>query len=672
MHSTQTLRDALHDNPLWEQMFDHNPAIQLVIDPTLRTIIDANPAACRFYGYTSEAMRALTLDDIVLHGTGESSDDDTTQNDFEHRLKDGTVRLVRVTGAPLHISGVSLMHLIVFDITKRRRAEAAEIGQRALNSALIATAAALVDTLDLPEVLDRILAQVQHILPNDYINVMLIEGEYAVVKRARGYERVTDYDTYRATRLDIYHTHTLRWMMEHRQPIVVSNVDENPIWQTTANTQAWLKSYLGAPIRMGGTVIGFLNFDSSQPDRFRDFDIASLQAFADQAGIAIRNARLFERVRRQASTMEMQAAEAGTMLEIERRQLRVILDSMAEAVLYSVMDESGVLHTRYVNRAMMLMLGFPDGRSDDIDAQRAAIERMNSVYYPGLDRAELEHSTRIALQRRGVFERTIAYKNPDGLSVELQVTTTRVDDTDGRLIGAVTVIRDVSQARALERQRSRFLARASHELRTPITNLKTRLYLLRRQPNRLPQDLPVLEQVTAQMSRLVETLLELSRLERGDVQMNHRVLHMQPLLADAVEAHRPHIEARGHTLHLEMSETPIVLRGDPDRLTQVINNLVANASTYTPADGVITVRLSQQGEPSMPYVCLEVIDTGIGIPEDQIEDIFKPFYRVNEGGEGMGLGLSITREIVHLHSGTISVQSRVGEGSRFIVMLPLL
>jgi PAS domain S-box-containing protein len=670
--SIQDLRDALRNTPLWEQMFDHNPAVQLLIDPAGSVIIDANPAACRFYGYPREVMRGLTLEAIeVRDDAGVIPEGDTSRFDHEHQLSSGAVRLVRVSGTPLHINGMSVTHLIVFDITERRRAEAAAVGQRALNSALIATAAALVDTLDLPEVLDRILTQVQHILPNEYINVMLIEGEYAVVKRARGYERVTDYETYRATQLDIYETRTLRWMMDHHQPLVVADVDSDPIWQPTSNTTPWLKSYLGAPIRMGGMVIGFLNFDSSQPDRFRNFDAASLQAFADQAGVAIRNARLFERVRRQANMMEVQAAEAGTQLEIERRQLRVILDSMTEAVIYSEIDSDGAFHPRYVNRAMMHMLGFPDGRSDDPDTQHNAIQRLEIVFYPGVDRDELRQATLNVLRRGGVFQRALSYQTPDGIHTEFQLTISRVDDADGRLAGAVTVLRDVSEARALERQRSRFLARASHELRTPITNLKTRLYLLRRQADRLPQDLPVLEQVTAQMSKLVETLLELSRLERGDVQMQRRVLHMQQLVADAAEAHRPNIEGRGQTLTLHLNETPIVLQGDPDRLTQVINNLLANASTYTPQGGTISVRLSQQGEATMPYVCLEVLDDGIGIPEDQLEDIFKPFHRVNEGGDGVGLGLSITREIVHLHNGSISVQSKPGKGSRFIVMLPI-
>ncbi len=670
--SIQDLRDALQNTPLWEQMFDHNPAVQLLIDPTGSVIIDANPAACRFYGYPREVMRGLTLEAIEVRDDADViTEGDRSRFDHEHRLSSGAVRLVRVTGAPLHINNTNVMHLIVFDITERRRAEAAAVGQRALNSALIATAADLVDTLDLPEVLDRILTQVQHILPNEYINVMLIEGEYAVVKRARGYERVTDYETYRGTQLDIYETRTLRWMMDHHQPLVVADVDSDPIWKPTANTTPWLKSYLGAPIRMGGMVIGFLNFDSSQPDRFRDFDAASLQAFADQAGVAIRNARLFERVRRQANMMEVQAAEAGSQLEIERQQLRVILDHMTEAVVYSELTSEGTFLPRYVNRAMMHMLCLPDGNSDNPEAQQQAIQHMQQSFYPNLDRAELEQAALNTLQRGGIFRREITYRGSDGITVDLHMTTKRVDDAEARMVGAVTVIRDVSEARALERQRSRFLARASHELRTPITNLKTRLYLLRRQPDRLPKDLPVLEQVTAQMSKLVETLLELSRLERGDVQMQRRVLHMQQLVADAAEAHRPNIEGRGQTLTVHLSETPIVLQGDPDRLTQVINNLLANASTYTPEGGMISVRLSQQGEATMPYVCLEVLDDGIGIPEDQLEDIFKPFHRVNEGGDGVGLGLSITREIVHLHNGSISVQSKPGAGSRFIVMLPI-
>jgi len=673
INATQAAHDALRQNPLWLQTFERNAAVQLLIDPATRLIIDANPAACRFYGYARELFRGLPLDTIEMTGMRAETEDEISIFDFQHRMRSGQVRQVRVTGSLIESPHAMLMHMIIFDITKRRRAEAAEYSQRVLASALVNTAAALVDTLDLPEVLDRILAQVQHIFPNDYINVMLIEGEHAAVVRARGYERVTDFTTYADTRLDVYETPTLRWMMEHKQSLVIQDIDSDTRWTTTPNTQTWLKSYLGAPIRMGGIVIGFLNFDSSVVGRFIDYDNASLQAFADQAGIAIRNARLFERVRKQATTMEHRAVESDTQLEHERRLFRTIFDSMTEAVIYSEFEDADSLRPRFVNHAMMRMLGFPDEALRIEAAQEEALQRLVQVDFPAIDRLSLDRASVRALRDKGSYHFQTPIVAADGISSEISITATRVVSADGTLIGAVTVVRDVSQAIALERQRSRFLARASHELRTPLTNLTTRLYLLRRQPERLPQDLVVLEQVTTQMGRLVETLLEMARLERGDVQLRLGSVIAQRLVIDVIEAHRPTIERHGQHLSADLPNTLIHLTADADRLIQVLNNLIANASNYSAADGSITLRLTETRllEKDVPAVCFEVIDNGIGIPLDQQDDIFKPFYRVVDVGEGVGLGLSIAREIVEMHGGTIAVVSTPGAGSRFSFVIPL-
>jgi two-component system phosphate regulon sensor histidine kinase PhoR len=225
----------------------------------------------------------------------------------------------------------------------------------------------------------------------------------------------------------------------------------------------------------------------------------------------------------------------------------------------------------------------------------------------------------------------------------------------------------------LERQRSRFVAQASHELRTPLTNMKTRLYLLNRQPERLAEHLPILEKVTKQMGLLVESLLDMSRLERGIVQLRQEEIIAQDVIAFAAEAHRPVIEEKGQTLRVELPDEPIQLTADPHRLTQVLTNLIANASAYTPSGGVITVRANQTPPDATgtAIVRFEVIDTGMGVPADQREDIFQPFYRIATDTNGAGLGLSIARDIVHLHGGAIRVDSTPGAGSCFSFWLPI-
>lgn len=672
-NQSQQAYELLQQNQLWGQIFDRNPAVQLIVDPASRVIIDANQPACRFYGYPREALRGRSLDEIEIGAGSSETDDETLLMGFEHRLRDGQVRQVKVTASIVDNGAGALLHLIVFDITKRRRAEAAEKGQRTLTSALIKTAATLVDSLDLPEVLDRILEQVQLVLPNDYVNIMLVEGDEAVVVRSRGYERLSDMPAIHRARADLYSTPTLRWMIDHKLPLVIPDVLTDLRWVDYPQTHPWLRSYLGVPIRMGGTIIGFLNFDSGIVNRFSNYDPTALQAFADQAGSAIRNARLFDRVRKQATIMELQANERGNQLDYERKLFRRILDAMAEGVIYSELDSEGALQAQFVNEAMIRMLGFSEAEIRHPRVQNIALERLARTEIPGVRHGIADRAVMRALHNRHVIQSQAVLTRETGAHIEIAVENNPIAADDGRLLGAVTVVRDVSQAADLERQRSQFLARASHELRTPITNIKTRLYLLRRQPERLPQDLHVLEQVTTQMSRLVEMLLDMSRLERGQAPLRLNKVIAQKLVSDAVEAHRPTIEGRNQQIVIEVPPEALSLSADADRLTQVLNNLIANASSYTPTGGVIRVgvRASVVAETNEPAVCFDVIDTGIGIAPDYQKEIFKPFYRINDDGSGIGLGLSIAREIVDLHGGTIFVQSTPEQGSHFCFVLPV-
>ncbi|MCK6581181.1 MAG: ATP-binding protein [Anaerolineae bacterium] len=663
---------VLRQNPLWRQMFELNPAIQLIIDPVSRVVIDANPAACRFYRYRREEFKSLLFDHIEVNALPEGDlGSESMTFSFQHRIRGGELRDVKVNASAYDFDGETLTHMILVDITKRRRAEAAEQDQRALSAALATTTAALNSSLDLHEVLDRILEQVQHLIPCDFINIMLIENDYAAVVRSRGYEQTVNIEEYLGVKLNIHSTPTLRWMIENNRSLLIADIATDPRWRQLHTTEDWLKSYLGIPIRMGSHVIGFLNLDGSAPMAAVDYDERVLQAFADQAGVAIRNARLYERVQRQAMLMEQRVAERTAELEYERRQLRAILDSMTEGVIYSEPDSNGLLQPRYLNRAMARLLG--QEHQEDL---YSLIARIDALAIEGSDQPSVRSVISAALDQQPVVSMQLSLVGPDGARVEASLTTTRVDSLSGELLGAVTVVRDISREIALERQRSRFVAQASHELRTPLANMKTRLYLLRRQPERIDTHLPVLEKATSHMWRLVENLLDISRLERGAVRLDLEQLEVQEVVAFVVEAHRPAVEIKGQRLHVDLPDEPLVLIADGDRLIQVLNNLVANASAYTPAGGIITVRALRvpemdAGESPPAGVRIDVIDTGIGIPPDRREEIFQPFYRIADDNDGSGLGLSITREIIHLHGGTIQVGGMPEGGSCFTLWLPL-
>ena len=226
-----------------------------------------------------------------------------------------------------------------------------------------------------------------------------------------------------------------------------------------------------------------------------------------------------------------------------------------------------------------------------------------------------------------------------------------------------------------DRDRSRdFLADVSHELRTPLAALRTfNDLLLGRAGDDSDARAEFLESSAQQIERLdwlAQNLLELSKLDSGLVLLDLRPDDLRAAVETAVEQSTAAARKRGITLRLRLPSAPLRIRHDPQRIGQVVANLVANAVKFTPRGGAVAVELDAIAEGAR----IEVTDTGVGIDPAELPHIFERFYRgsrANEArGSGSGLGLAIVRSIVDMHGGTVAVESRVGEGSRFIVELP--
>ncbi|MFQ3568634.1 MAG: ATP-binding protein [Aggregatilineales bacterium] len=648
----------------WWQAFHDNHSIKLIIDPETGQIVDANQAAAIFYGYSLEQLCSLSIHDLDASLDGRSRSDTSSRFNFRHRLASGEVRDVKVYSGPIDYYGERMIYSVIFDISKRRQAEASDQVQRLMAEALGKTASVLSSTLDLNEVFDRILDQVGEVVQTETANIMLIDGGIAHIVRARGYEKRNPviYDI----RLPVATTANLRWIMENRAPLVIPDTEQYPGWVYVRQTE-WIRSHISAPITFSGHTFGFLNLDSSQVGHFDEHDAERLKVFADQAAIAIRNARLYEQVRRQAVELERRVRERTAELDYERRQLGAILDAMTEGVIHTQYIDGRIV-VRYINPALTRMTGYTEKE------WREQPLRLLS-HNPDAPDEEIEGSLLKvidALNREGIWRHEFRMRRKDGSELDVEVVTTQVIGADGQSMGAVTVVRDVSQERALQAQKTRFVAYASHELRTPLTNLKTRLYLMRKQPERLADHMAVLDEVTDRMRRLVEDLLDISRFERGIIHLQQQVLELQELVAQAAALQRPEAERKGLSLSLHMIDEPILVMVDPERIFQVITNLLTNAINYTPAGGSIKIRVQRFSikEQERPYALVQIEDNGIGIASEHLPHIFQAFYRVASEVDGSGLGLNIAKEIIELHGGRIGVESAPGVGSTFSFWLP--
>lgn len=232
-----------------------------------------------------------------------------------------------------------------------------------------------------------------------------------------------------------------------------------------------------------------------------------------------------------------------------------------------------------------------------------------------------------------------------------------------------------AEAESASRRKDEFLAMLAHELRNPLAPIFNALLTLR-SPDMVAEDLTwaldVMERQIRHMTRLIDDLLDVSRIMRGSIRLRRELIELAPLVRHVVEAARPYIELRRHDLSLELTKEPISLIADPVRLEQVFTNLLHNAAKYTEEGGKIWVQTAREDR----EVVIRVRDNGIGLAPDQLPNVFELFMQVDRSLDrsqgGLGIGLTLVKNLVELHGGKVRAYSRgLGLGSEFVVRLPI-
>ncbi len=262
----------------------------------------------------------------------------------------------------------------------------------------------------------------------------------------------------------------------------------------------------------------------------------------------------------------------------------------------------------------------------------------------------------------------------EGAHKAFRVRSTPMHDADNRLVGAVTLLEDITHLNEISRMKSEFIAAASHELRTPLTSVQMGIHLVLEDTSASLSDrqreiLYVCREDAARLDRLMRELLDLSKIESGDVTPVRVPVRPNVVLRESAESLRLQVEARGIRLDVDAPpDLPMVL-ADRDQIERVIGNLITNAARATQEGGTIAVGAALQDG----AVAVSVTDTGTGIPRDYLTRIFEPFVQVpGATGGGAGLGLTISRRIIEGHGGQLSVQSESGKGTTFTFTIPTI
>jgi PAS domain S-box-containing protein len=329
---------------------------------------------------------------------------------------------------------------------------------------------------------------------------------------------------------------------------------------------------------------------------------------------------------------------------------------------------------RQVNPAFSELLGYA---SDELVGLR-----ISDIVHPDHREANISEVLRLEQEKFPSLEIENRYVRKDGETVLAHEFISFLPNESGAPTSLLALVTDVTERRRMEqaqrdadRRKDEFLATLAHELRNPLAPLRNALNLFKRLGGEGPNGeklRAMMERQVNHLVRLVDDLLEVSRITRGNIELRKEKLDLANVIENAVEISQPLIKAGGHKLTVSLTQEQLLVEGDPVRLTQVFANLLNNAAKYTEHAGRIELTARRQGS----EVVVSVRDSGIGISAEMLPRVFDLFAqadrRVAGAREGIGVGLTLVRSLVHLHNGRVEVRSEgLGHGSEFLIRLPL-
>src|SRR5215469_13862339 len=353
---------------------------------------------------------------------------------------------------------------------------------------------------------------------------------------------------------------------------------------------------------------------------------------------------------------------------VDRAQLAAIVRSSDDAIISMTPD--GFVTSW--NSAAARLFGYA---SDEIEG-----ESIDRIIPQELRQQEALTRQRVASGEHVDHFESLRIAKDDRL-IPVSVRLSRMLDLSGRIIGISSIARDITERRRVEtalrsadQRKDAFLAILAHELRNPLAPIRYATRLLEPGvPAQMASDAKkMIDRQLAHMAHLLDDLLDVSRITRGVLEIRREHLDLREVVESAVAAARPLVEAAHQTLVASVPSEPLSVNGDAVRLTQIVGNLLHNATKYTPAGGQVAVTASPAGE----EVIVSVKDDGVGIAPEALATIFELFVQLDPTGTraagGLGIGLSLARDLVRLHGGQIVAHSGGrGLGSEFIVRLPL-
>ncbi len=601
--------------------------------------------------------------------------------------------------------------------------------------AMYVATAALTESLELESVLDTLLSYLHGLVPYDSASVMLLEDESLNIRAMRGFEKwLSSNHTEVIANLSLRLQNSPLLQTTLEQSVILEDTHAHPDWRRSPEFE-YIRNWVGVPLVVEGKAIGLYSLDKAIPGFFTKEHVQMAEMMAAPAAAAIRNARLHAQVQEQAQQLqgrvtrsdkslsrqnERQAMLADIKIAIHRPQeLQAVLEQVVQAAasLMPSTDASIVLWDNdseaFVSSAATTLnqraqtparrvrskggatrwivdhrqsLIVPNVQEDPFGANRMLHDYGYKAYVGvpvltsdtclgvlyALDEENHDYQEADVAFLQALANQAAAAIQTAYLYQEIQFY---VKDLEARVANRTEALTQAN-TRLLEigRLRTKFMHDVSHELRTPITTFKLYLKLLKSgKATQKDRYLNVLQQTSERLERLIEGVLQLSRLEMDKTKLNFTQVDLNELVSNVfLSTFEESARAANISLTFEPSPSPSAVWGDATQLSEAISCLLVNAITYT-REGEVVVRTMPDLENNQ--VLLKVSDTGIGIAEEDQPHLFEPFYRGKQVSQltipGMGIGLTMLKEILDMHEGEVRFDSELNVGTTFTIKLPI-
>jgi PAS domain S-box-containing protein len=557
---------------------------------------------------------------------------------------------------------------LTLDLEKRvaeRTSELATEHQR--TETLLRIITELSASLDLDQVLIRTLRVLNEVIDAKQITVLIARpGERKLHRLASVGYTVPAHEDGSPTRFNTDQG-LAGWVISSRKPALIPDLLEDDRWEPSEDPPLpEHRSALAVPLMIGAEALGCMLLLHPEVQHFSEEQLELVQAAGNQVAIAVNNAELYRLIRDQAEDL-------GSMLrqqQVETSRSKAILEAVADGVL--VTDAARRITLFNASAEQILGLGRGQVLGKSLEHFTGLFGKAAQTWRETIDAWSQDP---LNYEPGETFAERITLENGRVVSVHLAPVILRND-----FLGTVSIFTDITHQVEVDRLKSEFVATVSHELRTPMTSIQGYAEILLMGAagglsDQQQQFLDIIKMNTKRLSVLVNDLLDISRIESGRVTLNMQALDLAALSDEVIKELETRVrkDDKKITLQREIPASLQRVRGDPERVRQIIHNLLENAYLYNYPNGTITLRILPQEN----YLRVDIQDSGIGIPPADRERIFERFFRGESplilGVSGTGLGLSIVQNLVWMHEGKIWVESTgvPGKGSTFSFTLPI-